>query len=350
MGLDFSGEVLQRLEGFLQGREEFNKVDLRQGQAHQLDFMADDAVDLVIINSVAQYFPGVDYLLQVLREAVRVTKPGGHIFVGDVRSLPLLEAYYASVERHRAGAEMPSDELRRRIARAAQQDEELAVDPELFHALGRSWEKLGRVEVALKRGDYDNELSRFRYDVTLGIGPKEQVAEPERWVEWDEAGAWQRAIAAYPTEATGVRGVVDRRVEVMRLADQLGVELSWQHFDSEGVYDVIYRPQWESRQTSDEATTRDFARFANTPAQVAAGQQLGRVLQEHLRQSLPDYMVPAAVLTVTGLAGDRQREVRSKRLAVARRKARRLPRTAYAARAYTVRHLRRSPVARSRGA
>ena len=203
VGLDFSGEVLQRLEGFLQGREEFNKVDLRQGQAHQLDFMADDAVDLVIINSVAQYFPGVDYLLQVLREAVRVTKPGGHIFVGDVRSLPLLEAYYASVERHRAGAEMPSDELRRRIARAAQQDEELAVDPELFHALGRSWEKLGRVEVALKRGDYDNELSRFRYDVTLGIGPKEQVAEPERWVEWDEAGAWQRAIAAYPTEATG---------------------------------------------------------------------------------------------------------------------------------------------------
>jgi ubiquinone/menaquinone biosynthesis C-methylase UbiE len=31
----------------------------------------------VILNSVVQYFPGTDYLLQALAEAVRVTRPGG---------------------------------------------------------------------------------------------------------------------------------------------------------------------------------------------------------------------------------------------------------------------------------
>ncbi len=57
--------------------------------------------DLVIINSVIQYFPSVDYLRQVLRGAIALTAPTGAIFVGDVRSAPLLPAFHASVELHR---------------------------------------------------------------------------------------------------------------------------------------------------------------------------------------------------------------------------------------------------------
>ncbi|HEY9644320.1 MAG TPA: amino acid adenylation domain-containing protein, partial [Coleofasciculaceae cyanobacterium] len=42
--------------------------------------------DAVILNSVVQYFPSLDYLVQVLEGAVQRVKPGGFIFIGDVRN------------------------------------------------------------------------------------------------------------------------------------------------------------------------------------------------------------------------------------------------------------------------
>src|SRR5262245_833917 len=151
-GVDFSAEVLSSLNSYLSTRVDLKHVELRQGLAHELSFIGDDSVDLVIINSVVQFFPDVDYLLDVLAEAVRVTRRGGHIFVGDVRSLPLLEAYHASVQLSRAEGKVSTKELRQRILQGLQKEEELVLDARLFEELGRRWEKAGRVETWLKEG------------------------------------------------------------------------------------------------------------------------------------------------------------------------------------------------------
>ena len=58
----------------------------------------------MILNSVVQYFPSIEYLVRVLEGAVQAVAEGGYIFVGDVRSLPLLEAFHTSVELQRASA------------------------------------------------------------------------------------------------------------------------------------------------------------------------------------------------------------------------------------------------------
>src|SRR5262249_48810800 len=270
VGLDFSGEALGQLKSYLSGRADLEGVELRQGLAHELSFVCDESVDLVILNSVAQYFPDVDYLLEVMGEAARVTRRGGHIFVGDVRSLPLQEAYQASVELYKAGGETPIEELRRRVAEGQRKEEELLLDSRLFEELGKRWEKLGRVETWLKAGAYDNELSRFRYDVIIRLGEKEEVLAPERWVIWDDAEGWreevEEALAQEPELAVGVRGIRDGRVaeavgavrmlqgwgseapdaaelraacaeitgedpdEVMGLARRLGAKLCWRGF------------------------------------------------------------------------------------------------------------------------
>jgi len=59
----------------------------------------------VILN--LQYFPSLDYLLCVLEGAVRAVAPGGFIFIGDVRSLPLLSAFHASVQLYQAPNSRP---------------------------------------------------------------------------------------------------------------------------------------------------------------------------------------------------------------------------------------------------
>lgn len=337
IGLDFSHEVLAQLGKHLIGQEDLCHVVLRQGFAHELAFIVDGSVDLVILNSVAQYFPNVDYLLDVLQEAVRITSADGHIFVGDVRSLPLLESYHASVQLHRAPAAMSLEELRLRVNWALLGEEELVLHPDLFHELSRRWPKIAQVEIAPKAGAYDNELSRFRHDVILQMGAKakRKIASPQGWLSWDENGNWKQEIEQLlrqPGLNVGVRGIRDGRVAssvesarrlrlpegvvknagqlraasaeligedpntVMQLAQQLDAGLHWQPAESAGMYDAVFNPQWEPCTTDATEIPRSYyQRYANVPAQKEEDAKLSRALQDHLRQRLPGYMVPAAI-------------------------------------------------------
>ena len=78
-----------------------------------------------MINSVAQYFPSADYLVEVMRAAVHATRPGGRLFVGDVRSLPVLSAFHAAVCVARAGDDAAPARLLQRARRAVDRDQEL---------------------------------------------------------------------------------------------------------------------------------------------------------------------------------------------------------------------------------
>src|SRR6185503_6568615 len=93
---------------------QLSHVELRQRTADNLADLEDAAFDVVILNSVVQYFPSIDYLSRVLTEAARVIRPGGAIYVGDVRSLRLLKAFRASVELSRAPASQSLDQFAQR--------------------------------------------------------------------------------------------------------------------------------------------------------------------------------------------------------------------------------------------
>jgi amino acid adenylation domain-containing protein len=338
VGLDFSSEVLAQLGQYLTTRPDLNHVVLRQGLANELGFLENDSVDLVILNSVVQYFPNVDYLMEVLAEAERVARRGGYIFVGDVRSYPLLEAYHTSVQLYKAGEETQLSDLRRRIVQEMNAEDELLVDPALFTEMAHRRPKIGRADAALKAGAYDNELSKFRYDITLSLGEKESIAEPDTWITWDEDGNWQQeletALAQQRGSAVAVRGMRDRRVAaavekvhllradragvssveqlkavdsrggedpaaVVELARRLNAEYRWRGFAGDGIYDVIFNPRWEPASAIEDAPPTYYRRYANAPAQAAEIARLGKTLQDMLRQRLPAYMVPAAIMVLS---------------------------------------------------
>jgi non-ribosomal peptide synthetase component F/ubiquinone/menaquinone biosynthesis C-methylase UbiE len=338
LGLDFSTEALDQLQAYVRTRDDLRHVELREAKAHDLSFLADDSVDLVILNSVSQYFPDVDYLVGVIEGAVRVTQRGGQIFIGDVRSLPLLEAYHLSVQLYKSSPELDVKELQKRVADAMRHEQELVVDPALFTELGRRLAKLGRVEKSLKDGAYDNELSRFRYDVTLRLGDKEEVDEPDIWLTWDAAGAWReelrRSLARSPRISVGVHEIPDGRVarfvyakqllaageaavtdvaalpmerqtiagedpdSVIRLAADLEVVVVWQGFDSDGIYKSIFNPRWRPGERQPQVAPPHYRRYGNAPSRGLTDADLRRSLREHLSRILPDYMVPPLIVVV----------------------------------------------------
>ena len=192
VGTDFSPTVLRSLGPRVDAAGLTRTVTLLQREASDFPDLAPGGVDLVVINSVTQYLPSIDHLVRVIEHAVDLVAPGGAIFIGDVRNLDLLETFHTSVELLRAQDAITTEELRERIRNRVSAESELAISPAFFAAMASRLPKIDRVEVALKRGCADNELTRFRYDVTLRLRPPSPTAhpgEPVTAVDW-ETGEW----------------------------------------------------------------------------------------------------------------------------------------------------------------
>jgi methylase of polypeptide subunit release factors len=95
---DFSDKALRYIRQHLPSlAQPLPPIDLWQRAADDFTQVAAHSFDAVILNSVIQYFPSAEYLVDVLNGAIQAVRSGGVIFVGDVRSLSLLNAFYASV-------------------------------------------------------------------------------------------------------------------------------------------------------------------------------------------------------------------------------------------------------------
>jgi amino acid adenylation domain-containing protein len=331
-GTDFSGVALDHVRRHLAG---LPQVTLSEREADHLGDYAGAELDLVVVNSVAQYFPDVDYLLRVLEGAAAALRPGGRIFVGDVRSLPLLGAFHASVELARAPEGLPAAQLQARVRRGMAEEQELLIDPALFEAVRVRLPRLGRVEVQAKRGDADNEVTRFRYDVVLHLdaGPAD-AADPavREWGGEDVDGL--RALAEGSASGLLVRGVPDRRVHphalayervsaggaaagaaavralaagdaggiapgsLFALAGEMAREVEVRP-GAPGTLDVLFHPAaGAARFPAAVDPERPWESYANDPQWGRRVRALVPALRQAARARLPEYMVPSAFVVL----------------------------------------------------
>jgi ubiquinone/menaquinone biosynthesis C-methylase UbiE len=152
-GIDFSKAALNYIQNVLERPEyQLPQVTLLQRTADNFEGIEGETFDAVIINSVIQHFPSIDYLVQVLTNAVEVVEPGGFIFLGDLRSLPLLKAFHTSIELHKSPTSLSLDRLRQRVQQQTMQEEELVIDPAFFMALKQHFPKISHVQIQPKRG------------------------------------------------------------------------------------------------------------------------------------------------------------------------------------------------------
>jgi amino acid adenylation domain-containing protein len=325
---DVSGAVLATVRRAVDAApQRYPGLALLRREASDFTGFADDSLDLVILNSVVQYFPSVEYLRAVLREAVRVTRPGGAILVGDVRDLRLVEAFHASVELYRADPATPAGEARQRVRAAVGEEGELLLAPAFFADEVAGLPGVADVRLELKWGEHANELTEFRYDALLRVGaapadPPESLTLPfapgplEEWasraasaeavVVTDvpdgrtaaDVARWQ-ALTAAPADATvpGLEvGEAARAAAVApgrwwELAPRHGLTVSVQPPRSgrPGRYDVALSrsgalPRWRPRYGP--------ARPYSLPYHRRLSADLARELREHLQARLPDYMLP----------------------------------------------------------
>lgn len=164
-GTDFSTAATSAARRFA-ARKRWHHVRILKAEAEEFSAFHEGEFDLVILNSVAQYFPSAAFLEKVLSRAATVLTPQGKIFLGDIRSLALLPVFHTVRERFRDPSLRP-DQWRERMSRAVFQERELCISPRWF---ARTAPSLGLVllRVDTKEGRGENELMRYRYQAVLG--------------------------------------------------------------------------------------------------------------------------------------------------------------------------------------
>ena len=341
MGTDFSSSALDRLRQWMSGRADFRHVRLLQCPANELQLVEPERFDVVVLNSVIQYFPDARYLLTVLQQAADLLEPGGKIFIGDVRHLGLLPMFHSVVQLTRAADILPVGHLRRRITRAIGQEAELAIDPQLFRALPEHVPAVRAVDVQLRRGRADNELTAYRYDVVLHT---DEAKLPPRncrsltWQSyWDLGPTLEALLGRGESQSFCLSGVPNLRLARDRAAqkliatsdsnltvgalrgqlrdlepDAVDPEMLWNWGEARGYCVLI---DWGLQEAPERfevqawdcalgdrvprADTRperhDVAEhWANDPLENSLGQQLILKLREYLGEHLPQQRMPSS--------------------------------------------------------
>ena len=335
-GVDLSAAALEAIGDEARTRGLHN-VHLRQSAAADLTDLRPESFDLVVINSVVQYFPDVEYLVRVLAAVAKAVRPGGAIFVGDVRNHALLEAFHTSVELERAPESLSVEELRRRIEQRIAGESELLVAPEFFPALRCEIVNLGDVTIQLKRGHRRNEMTSFRYDVVLKVGEPvtalaeidlsaNSVDEIRRRLETNPAALAVRGLRnprlarearamellrteSGPATAADLRKSLDSAEgiepeELWSLDVPYDIELRW---SSAGLdrYDAVFvrsdTPRLIQAATQEPASQKPWSEFANRRQTKPAAGALIHELKVHFKERRPEYMAPAAYVILDAL-------------------------------------------------
>ncbi|KAI1258959.1 acetyl-CoA synthetase-like protein [Xylariaceae sp. FL1019] len=142
--------------------------------------------DLVVLNSVIQYFPSLAYLHRVVKDLVQL-QGVKTIFFGDIRSFPLYSEFLVTRALHVAGNKASKDELHRVMNDMKKAEAELLVDPAFFTALPNQIPSIEHVEILPKRMRATNELSAYRYEAVIHVRAPN---EPSRQVEELDQAQW----------------------------------------------------------------------------------------------------------------------------------------------------------------
>jgi amino acid adenylation domain-containing protein len=345
-GTDFSSVSLNCIQQQLQ-KQEMPQVTLYQQMATDFEKVETAAFDAVILNSVVQYFPTIDYLINVLEGAVKAIAPGGFIFIGDVRSLPLLQAFHASVQLYQAEPSLTCFELQQRIQRQIFQETELVIDPAFFTAIKQRFPQINHVQIQLMRGKHHNELTEFRYNVILHISA-EIVSNTGDYsvLNWSEDNLTVSAVrqllienkpeilsiinvpntrlmsaiktAEWLLDVKGFKTVGQIRKALQELENfgvdpddfyalnvPYSVDVTWLHSSTEGHYDVVFVRQdgVGKRTIFPHSTTpsRPWKSYGNNPLQTKAARKLVPQLQTYIAQKLPEYMMPSGFVVLESL-------------------------------------------------
>lgn len=303
---------------------EHNHIHLEVKEAHEIDQIKEADFDLIIINSVIQYFSGIEYLETLFPKMVTKLSTTGTIFIGDVRDYRLFDEFtldILSYQRETSEIEVIDIETEKAL------ETELLIAPNYFTELQKQYSELHQVEIRLKKDHYQNEMSLFRYDVVLSVTKSEEyIVSKENCVEWNSSHSIDRItnILKENTEEVFVLKNIPNPYlaklssNVLKLNKETQVEIEKSGFEGITFSEITDIPtNYKVKLLATEDKTKFDAIFYtsnrnihlvqefseikqsfNQPIQSVSYKELRKELRTYAKVQLPSYMIPSYFMIV----------------------------------------------------
>ena len=323
----------------------WSHVTAKTAPADDYSLVERASLDLVLIHSVAQYFPDGRYLLRAIEQAVLATARGGCVFVGDMQSKQLQAMHHAQDQLPRSSGKQTVSEFNRVVDRRVRMDDELMADPAFFYLLPQLIPAITAVDVQLREGHSVNETTKYHFDVWLYVGNAVSIVPINQTVDWKTVAtlghsteaAFKQILAQQPGNVVCVTGIPNQRnalgyalltllanadpttpLDLIRakIADitpgidpnscwQLGeswgyqTHVRWCSNGHDNQFEVVFIPQQPGTVLPPppaalnlaQADARAFVNEPYAPTPTVSGEQI-RAWKKQAARRLPDYMVP----------------------------------------------------------
>lgn len=174
---DTSREALNLIK--LNNRIDHSKLTTIETDALNINKSLNEKFDLVILNSVVQYFPDLSYFYDFLDNIKSLLSEEAIIFLGDVRNNDFNNYFYTETLLSRSNPSWTIKKLKDRIQLQIKNESETLYSPSFFYNLNKYFPWIQCSEVLCREGVHDNEMNSYRYNVTLKMLCENDVNDSE---------------------------------------------------------------------------------------------------------------------------------------------------------------------------
>ncbi|HKH61041.1 MAG TPA: amino acid adenylation domain-containing protein [Flavitalea sp.] len=361
IGTDISRSSISQIQQRIsKGLRDYGDTELKVCAAHEVSLDENEEVDTIVINSVAQYFPGEDYLSRVIKKSISLLKGKGRIVIGDVRDNRLLRLFKSRLLMQRLQDSVSVREFNWLVDQDVLNEEELCFSPDYFYNLTEVFPEITHVEIQWKRSSYINELTLYRYNVVIHVGINTETSEPlwESWTDiknhWPVAVLLQKGIETLAFKNIPSNRLVQERLLYQALGQQstitvgdIALAMRKAENENEALEQLLqvanangYRftllPNQDPlklnvviQKGDSERPTKnaynpdkpDVRAYTNIPLFSNISSLLQRDIRALVQQRLPEYMIPAEFMVIGDLPLTRHGKVDKKFLSQRKDKA-----------------------------
>ncbi len=163
---DVSQETTDELKATV-SLNQYNNVEVYCLSALGVEKLKKNSFDIIIVNSVVQYFPSFQYFKQFLQIICNLLSDDGYIFLGDLRNKELQKDYYLSLQNME---EYPKSFIENKISN----EPELFIHKQFLKDFFSKIEYANTIHISEKKGTINNELKKYRFDALIQLTKSEK--------------------------------------------------------------------------------------------------------------------------------------------------------------------------------
>lgn len=342
LATDYAETAIEKLQQKLDATPaKWKHVTAKANAADDFTELSNKSFDLIVIHSVAQYFPDTQYFLKVIEESLKHVQDGGCLFIGDMQGKNTLTMYHAMDHLSHSRAETTIRDFQEVVNNRVRIEDEFVADPAFFYLLPKLIPSITAVDIQLRKGQSENETTKYHYDVWIYVNSDHQILQPELQFNWKDLGntdALATLLRDQSTNCIELKGVFNARtakdyalskllstaaaathVEEIKkelttvdpgyqpdlfwkLGEQLGYEthIRWTTDGTDGTFDVVFikgqagkvLPAAPSSLLLNGSRPGDYAKTPLSTNELFISKVVVEGWKDRLRAVLPEYMLP----------------------------------------------------------